>query len=68
MFAPKSKRLVVAFDNVSIAREEGQRWPWGFKALWQEMNCSVLGVMAVQRNWFRSDFVHDRHLAIGEAT
>ena len=64
MFAPQSKRLVVAFDNVSIAREEGQRWPWGFKALWQEMNCSVLGVMAVQRNWFRNDFVHDSFEAL----
>ena len=59
MFAPRSKRLVVAFDNISIAREEGQRWPWGFKALWQDMGCSVLGVMGVQRNWFRHDFVHD---------
>ncbi len=59
IFAPRSKRLVVVFDNISTAREEGQRWPWGFKALWQDMGCSVLGVMCTQRNWFRQDFVHD---------
>ncbi len=59
MFAPQSKRLVVSFDNVSIARAEGQRWPWGMKVLSQQMNCSVLGVMAAERNWFRHDFVHD---------
>ena len=29
MFVPRSKRLVVAFDNVSIARAEGQRLPGG---------------------------------------
>jgi hypothetical protein len=64
MFAPRSKRLVVSFDNISIAREEGQRWPWGFKVLWQEMGCSVLGVMGAQRNWFRSEFVHDAFEAL----
>jgi len=64
MFAPRSKRLVVSFDNISIAREEGQRWPWGFKVLWQDMGCSVLGVMGVQRNWFRQEFVHDSFEAL----
>ncbi|MDJ0630237.1 MAG: glycosyltransferase family 2 protein [Rhodobacter sp.] len=59
MFVPRSKRLVVSFDNVSSAREEGQRWPWGFKVMSQDMGCSVLGVMGAQRNWFRDDFVHD---------
>ena len=59
MFVPRSKRLVVSFDNISVVREEGQRWPWGFKILTEEMNCSVLGVMATQRNWFRQEFVHD---------
>ncbi len=64
MFVPQSKRLVVAFDNISIARAEGQRWPWGFKVLLQDMKCSVLGVMAVQRNWFRQEFVHDAFEAL----
>jgi hypothetical protein len=64
MFTPRSKRLVVAFDNVSIAREEGQRWPWGFKVLGQDMGCSVLGVMGAQRNWFRNEFVHDAFEAL----
>lgn len=59
MFVPRSKRLVVSFDNISAAREEGQRWPWGFKVLARDMGCSVLGVMGVERNWFRDDFVHD---------
>ncbi len=59
LFAPRSKRLVVVFDNISNVREEGPRWPWGFKVVWKDMGCSVLGVMGTQRNWFRHDFVHD---------
>ncbi len=59
MFAPKSKRLVVVFDNISSAQEQGARWPWGFKVLYEQMGCSVLGVMGAQRNWFRDGFVHD---------
>jgi len=59
MFVPKSRRLVVAFDNLSVVKTDEQRWPWGFKVLSQDMGCSVLGVMAVQRNWFRAEFVHD---------
>ncbi|MCP3972585.1 MAG: glycosyltransferase family 92 protein [Rhodobacteraceae bacterium] len=59
MFTPRSRRLVVAFDNISIARAEGQRWPWGFRVLGQEMDCSVLGVMCTERNWYREEFVHD---------
>ncbi len=47
-----------------IAREEGQRWPWGFKVLTQDMGCSVLGVMGAQRNWFRHEFVHDAFEAL----
>jgi len=64
MFAPRSKRLVVTFDNLTIAREEGQRWPWGMKPLFEDLGCSVLGVMAVNRNWFRHDFVHDSFEAL----
>ncbi len=64
MFAPKSKRLVVAFDNLSVVKTDQQRWPWGFKVLWKEMGCSVLGVMAVNRNWFREEFVHDAFEAL----
>ena len=64
MFAPRSKRLVVVFDNISNVREEGQRWPWAFKVCWQEMGCSVLGVMGTQRNWYRHDFVHDSFEAL----
>ncbi len=64
MFEPRSKRLIVSFDNISIVREEGQRWPWGFKVMTEQMGCSVLGVMATQRNWFRQDFVHDAFEAL----
>lgn len=64
LFAPRSKRLVVSFDNLHSAREEGQRWPWGMKALYQDLGCSVLGVMAVERNWYRDDFVHDSFEAL----
>ncbi len=59
LFEPRSKRLIVSFDNISSVREEGQRWPWGFKVMSRDMNCSVLGVMGTQRNWFRQEFVHD---------
>lgn len=59
MFAPKSRRLVVTFDNLSVVKTDEQRWPWGFDVLSEKMGCSVLGVMAVQRNWFRNEFVHD---------
>jgi len=64
LFEPRSKRLIVSFDNISIVREEGQRWPWGFKVMTQDMNCSVLGVMGTQRNWFRQEFVHDAFEAL----
>jgi hypothetical protein len=64
MFAPRSKRLVVTFDNLHSARQEGQRWPWGMKALYQDLGCSVLGALAVQRNWYRDDFVHDSFEAL----
>ncbi|MGZ2260221.1 glycosyltransferase family 2 protein [Roseobacter sp. A03A-229] len=58
-FEPRSRRLVVSFDNISTARQEGPRWPWGYGFLTGKLGCSVLGVMASQRNWFRHDFVHD---------
>ncbi|MEM6695606.1 MAG: glycosyltransferase family 2 protein [Pseudomonadota bacterium] len=59
MFVPRSRRLIVSFDNISSARETGPRWPWGYKVLHREMGASVLGVMAAERNWFRDDFVPD---------
>ncbi len=59
MFVPRSKRLVVTFDNLSVVKTDEQRFPWGYRLIAEDMNCSVLGVMAVQRNWFRKDFVHE---------
>lgn len=64
MFVPKSRRLVVSFDNIFSTRADGPRWPWGFDILHGEMGCSVLGVMGSQRNWFRHDFVHDSFEAL----
>ncbi|WP_322894281.1 MULTISPECIES: glycosyltransferase family 2 protein [unclassified Yoonia] len=58
-FEPFGKRLVVTFDNLSIVNGEGPRWPWGYDFLTKTMGCSVLGVMANKRNWFRESFVHD---------
>ncbi len=58
-FEPRSRRLVVSFDNLSVVRQDGPRWPWGYSVLTRELGCSVLGVMASKRNWFRHDFVHD---------
>lgn len=59
MFAPGSGRLVVTFDNLSSVRTDAPRWPWGWDVLRKGLGCSVLGVMATKRNWFRHDFVHD---------
>ena len=58
-FEPRSKRLVVTFDNHHMARLEEPRWPWGHEFLAGKLGCSVLGVIATKRNWFRWDFVHD---------
>lgn len=58
-FEPFGKRLVVSFENVSQVKLEGPRWPWGYKFLSQTLGCSVLGVMASKRNWYRSPFVHE---------
>ncbi|WP_380054348.1 glycosyltransferase family 2 protein [Falsihalocynthiibacter sp. SS001] len=58
-FEPRGKRLVIVFDNLSVVKTDQQRWPWGYKVLSEELDCSILGVMASQRNWFRHDFVHD---------
>ena len=58
-FEPGSKKLIVTFDNHHVARLKEQRWPWGYSFISKNLGCSVLGVMATQRNWFRDDFVHD---------
>ena len=64
MYVPRSRRLIVSFDNIHVVRTEEQRMPWGLKVLSEEMGCSVLGVMATQRNWFRNEFVHDAFEAL----
>lgn len=58
-YEPVGKKLIVSFDNVAVVRTEEQRMPWGYKFLTQTMGCSILGVMATKRNWFRNGFVHD---------
>lgn len=58
-FEPVSKKLIVTFDNLSVVKGDEPRWPWGFNFLTKTMGCSVLGVMAKKRNWFRHPFVHD---------
>ena len=59
MFVPKTRRLIVSFDNIHGIKNAETRWPWGMKRITQDLDCSLLGVMAVYRNWFRHDFVHD---------
>lgn len=59
MFVPKTRRLIVSFDNIHGIKNAEVRWPWGIKRITQSMDCSILGVMGVYRNWFRHDFVHD---------
>ncbi|MBQ1203671.1 MAG: glycosyltransferase family 2 protein [Loktanella sp.] len=58
-FEPVGKKLVVTFDNIHVVREDQPRWPWGYEFITKKLGCSVLGVMASKRNWFRQQFVHD---------
>ncbi|NCU19284.1 phosphoadenosine phosphosulfate reductase [Candidatus Falkowbacteria bacterium] len=51
--------LVVTFDNLDHAFENGEgRMPWGFHFV-QSRGWSILGLMAHDWTWYRDDAVHD---------
>ena len=64
-FVPGSSDLVVSFDDQQHAGFKESRSPANFQSIVPELGASILGVMAADSHWFRSDFVHDgiEHLA-----
>ncbi|MEL6167101.1 MAG: glycosyltransferase family 2 protein [Pseudomonadota bacterium] len=57
VFIPRGRSLIVSFDAESDVKTEQQRLPAWFETAHTDLGASVLGVMAVTRNWFRDPFV-----------
>ena len=56
--APARRRLIVSFENLASFKLEGQRLPWG-QNVFASQGWDVLGVMAKEGDFFRSDDLFD---------
>ncbi len=58
-FVPGNSTLIVSFESERDAKSSSERMPYDYETSNGALGCSVLGVMAKERNWYRDGFVQD---------
>jgi len=57
-YTPRSSELLICFDNLSLVDSGFPRAPWLSK-YGASLGCSILGVQAYTKDWYRTTNVHE---------